>query len=169
MCVGLCLASFLIQPGITYLKQHQMLFLKIISDYLTPEMITKEKLSSLLSQALPSLLSFILTLLKRSAPEQIMITEEEGALLHSIAETFCFSVTMTEQLKQLFLYGKTLQLPIYQYYSNSFYLFIEQKSSQKEQIHFTKKEGKQYLEQLKQSITSHVSSHLCGNKSTFSP
>ena len=76
---------------------------------------------------------------------------------------------MTEQLKQLFLYGKTLQLPIYQYYSNSFYLFIEQKSSQKEQIHFTKKEGKQYLEQLKQSITSHVSSHLCRNKSTFSP
>lgn len=162
-------ASGLYQAGITYLKQHQMLFLKIISDYLTPDMITKEKLSSLLSQALPSLLSFILTLLKRPIPEPKMITEKEAALLHSIAETFCFSVTMTEQLKQLFLYGKTLQLPIYQYYSDSFHLFTEQKSLRKEQTHFTKKEGKQYLEQLKQSITSHVSSHLCGNKSTFSP
>lgn len=158
----------LYQAGSTYLKQHQMLFIKIISDHLTPDTIKKENISCIFSSALSPLFSFLSNLFHRPALEKEMITKEDKELLCLIAETFHFSSTMTEQLKQLFLYGKSLQLPIYSHFLDFFQSFCNQEAIQKEQLHFTKKEGKQYLEQLKQFITSHVSSHLCGNKSTFS-
>lgn len=149
-------AAGLYQAGITFLKQHQMIFLKISSDYLDPDTVTKKEILSLMKNAYPSLHCFLDHLSKRALLNDGKLTYQEEALLFSMAQALSFSATMTRQLKQLFFYGKTRHLPVFQIYSDYLSALLTDKKTQ-----IQKKEGKQHLEQLKQCLTTHVSSYLC--------
>jgi len=103
-------ASALFESGSYHFAANQMFFVKIPSDTLNPESVTKESVTSLLMTCTPIITKWLDKLLKAScnasADKRIILSAEELILFNSLSDGLRLSVTMKEQLKQLFIYKK---------------------------------------------------------------
>ncbi|MBO5228403.1 MAG: hypothetical protein J6B39_05355 [Lachnospiraceae bacterium] len=103
-------ASALFEAGNYHFAANQMFFVKIPSDMLNPETVTKESINSLMTTCAPVITDWLDGLLKASynasAASSPTLSSEELVLLNNLSESLRLSVTMKEQLKQLFIYIK---------------------------------------------------------------
>ena len=157
-------AASLYQAGMTFLQQHQMLFLKIVSDPLTPKQVATAEVSNLMKQCLPSILTFLDSLKIQqhkffsNRPIHMLFSEEDEKYIKFFSDTFSFSVTRTEQLKQLLRYAKTLGISM-----DICYRQLEIFKGEYNLLHI-KQKGGEILERFRQFIFQYfkefVSSYL---------
>ncbi len=110
-------ASALFEAGNYHFMTHQMYFIKIPSDILNPDAVAKEKVTAIMKGCTPIITTWLDRLLKASGdtsagyPElqhqmQVQLSDDDLELLKHLTEGLRLSVTMKEQLKQLFIYKK---------------------------------------------------------------
>ncbi|EYE89351.1 nucleoside phosphorylase [Fervidicella metallireducens AeB] len=133
-------ASALFQAAGVFFQPHQIMFFKIVSDYLTGEFIPNDIVYKYISNNADKIIEFVDRLNNKFKLNPLW-TEEEKNILHKTSESLKLSVTMENELTQLLTYYKLKNGDIFNLLAP--YLKVECKS---------KKEGKIYLEQIKQSI-----------------
>lgn len=103
-------AAALFEAGNYHFAANQMFFVKIPSDALNPETVTKDNIISLMAKCTPVITDWLDRLLKAScdasADNRITLSHDELMLFNTLSEGLRLSVTMKEQLKQLFIYKK---------------------------------------------------------------
>ncbi|MBQ9764601.1 MAG: hypothetical protein IJW18_00205 [Lachnospiraceae bacterium] len=107
-------SSALFVAGSTFLSPHQMHFLKIPSDMLEPDKVSKNDVNTLILDSVPIVTEWIDHLVSLSNAETsaygfpTSLFPEEQKLFDTISESLRLSVTMKEQLLQLFIYHKLI-------------------------------------------------------------
>lgn len=145
-------ASGIYQAGSTFLNQHQLLFLKVVSDFLTPESVTASSISQLMHTCQRPIFEFLSSLevqlcsFKKHRKANLL-TQAELSQIELLAQKLSLSVSLTEQLKQLFRYAKTLGYLIPDCIAQIEHWLYESGNSQ-----CSKKKGSRYLEQFRQFI-----------------
>ena len=139
-------ASAIYQAAILFLQPHQIQILKVVSDHLEEHFITADHVSNLIKGHGETIASWIDRLQEHHRTQQDFIfTEDENTLIKEIEIGCKFSVTMGCQLRQLLTYYK-LQTGEITPLLTKFLVSLTQHPCK------SKKEGKRYLEQLKQEI-----------------
>lgn len=133
-------SSALFQAAGVFFQPHQIIFLKIVSDYLTGEFISNDKVYNYISLNVDKIIEYF-DMLKNNFKFNPLWTEEEKNIKHMVSESLKLSVTMENELTQLLTYFKLKNGDILDLLNP--YLYVNCKS---------KKEGKIYLEQIKQSV-----------------
>lgn len=135
-------AAGIYQAAAYYFQQHQLSFIKIISDYGAEKEISQEIVSQLVKQNLTGIITWLDLLKKAGKKDQPVFTLEEEASINNIAKNLRCSVTMEYQLRQMFHYYKLI-------HGN----FIGAKDFLPNYaVCKTKSEGKMYFEQLKSQL-----------------
>lgn len=134
-------ASGIYQSSTLFLKAHQIFFIKIVSDYLYTDNISKDSISkSIEDQAIP-ILSWSHKVESGLLNNKKEFTEKEKEMLNQVVKNLKLSSTMEHQLKQLlkfyWLQYGTVEELLKQY------MDIECQS---------KKEGKKHFEELRQKL-----------------
>ncbi len=103
-------ASALYEAGCYHFSSSQMFFIKIPSDNLNPEAVTKERATALMTDCAPLIFKWLDKLNKASynssASDALLLSSDELSLFNELSEGLKLSATMKEQLKHLFIYKK---------------------------------------------------------------
>lgn len=134
-------ASGIYQAALIFLQPHQMFFVKIVSDYLKFENLTREGISKIIDDKALIILRWINEIKLEFSFDKGLLTNKEQELIKHLVENLKLSSTMENQLKQLIKYYK-LQYGDFTEILNM-YINTECKS---------KNEGKRYFAELKQKL-----------------
>lgn len=102
-------ASALFEAGNYHFTTGQMFFVKIPSDTLKPETVSKDRVASLMADNAPVITDWLDILLRASCNTSATdshLSDDELILFNTLSEKLRLSVTMKEQLRQLFIYKK---------------------------------------------------------------
>lgn len=135
-------AAAIYQAGSYFFGPHQISFLKIVSDFAEPAAVTREAIENLLLQSEVSIKEYIDFLVMRSM-EFPKNTASEGRLSQLVQDLHA-SVVMENSLYQLISYCKTTGID-YESAINELY-------DQGKLPCNSKREGKRYLEELKERL-----------------
>lgn len=139
-------ASGVYTAATLFLKQHQLLFYKVVSDHCCDHSVSPEEVTFLLQDKLPLLIDYTDSICKTLSSQNVSaLNSEEISLIQKVADALHFSVTMTHQLKQLFLYSKLNQ-------ANPAFTLTQLYEELIESPCNSKKEGKRYFERLKYEL-----------------
>lgn len=139
-------ASGVYTAATLFLKQHQLLFYKVVSDHCCDHLVSTDEASSLIEGKLPHVMDYVDTICKSlSNQDAYALDSEELCLIQKISEALHCSVTMTHQLKQLFLYSKLNQ-------ANPVHTLTQLYEELLDLPCNSKKEGKRYFERLKSEL-----------------
>lgn len=130
------------QAANKFLSQHQIQIIKVVSDYLKPENITKELVEELINSSRYKISYYIDNLKEKSSNIQVLdvFTEEENDIITRIMKNLHFSKAMRTEIKQYIVYYKIREGDISP-------LINMEKIQVK-----NKREGKIYFEQLKNNL-----------------
>ena len=100
-------AAAVFQAAASFFPPHRMAFLKIPSDNLETSLVTKETVTGVIEAKLIKITGWLDRFFK-SLPttDKPTLSSEEQALFDDISDRLNLSVTMKEQLRQLFIYRK---------------------------------------------------------------
>lgn len=136
-------ASGIYTAAIHYLKSHQIMFFKCISDNGGTNDLTPEFVSQLIAGHIPDLCQYACQISKGLAQQSdYELSEEELRLIEQLTDQLYFSVTMSHQFRQLLLYAKLTGTNL------SLYLTKLSEELMIQPCH-SKKEGKEYLERIR--------------------
>ena len=141
-------ASGIYTAATMFLKQHQLLFYKIVSDHGMEESITitPDSISAMMEKNRAPLFSYTQQIRGHlSSQANAAFTQQENELVCRLSEALHCSVTMDYSLRQLFLYYKLSQGNLIDKVDTILNTLSETPCS-------TKKEGKKYIEQLKSEL-----------------
>lgn len=99
-------ASAIFQAASSFFSPHQMSFLKMPSDNLETSQVTRETVTGVIENALSSICGWLDTFSKYASPCSPELTSGEQSLFDDLSAKLNLSVTMKEQLRQLFIYRK---------------------------------------------------------------
>lgn len=129
------------QAASCFYQVQQLFFLKIVSDYLDENHITPKEVTDLISQKLPQISDWIDKLAKESGTGQNLFTSEEEDYIKQLSTQLMLSTSMEFQLRQLLKYVKLQDGSFIERIA----YFLKNQNPCK-----SKKEGKKYLEQIRQ-------------------
>lgn len=138
-------ASAVYQSAQYFLCTHQIVFIKIVSDYLS-ENVNIEKIEYIFNRNIEELINFILSVKNLLNNKKELFSKEEILSIENISEKLNLSVTMNLQLKQIIKYYKLISKSNISDVINNF--SIQNKLLE----NITKNERKQYFEKLKREF-----------------
>lgn len=125
-----------------FFQPHQLIFIKIVSDFQKGEFISREKASALIKPNLQPITNWICQIASQKANSNPVFTEDEELCLDEIISRLKMSVAMESQLRQIMKYYK-LQHGSFKEKLNNYLCEISQLSIR------SKNEGKKYFDELK--------------------
>lgn len=134
-------ASSLYQAASVFFKPHQIIFIKVISDYLCIENIDKDFVLKVVEKNIHRVIEWINYIKDNFIKSRQVLTQAEEELIKKVSENLKMSATMENEFRQLMIYHKLLDNDITELID--IYLKIECKS---------KNEGKMHLAELKRRI-----------------
>lgn len=93
-------ASGIMEAARKFIYAHKVVILKIISDYLTPEILKKEELKGYIQNQMPCVEELIKELKDLDDSSERTLTEDEEKLISTISENLRFSNAMKQQLSK---------------------------------------------------------------------
>lgn len=139
-------ASAIIETCSHFVKPHQLLIVKLITDHLNKAQLQKEMVQSLVKEKFGMVLDFIHSL-RISTSTPIKLSTEDLEKISLISHNLKLSTTLYYQLQQLFLY--------YKLQGNSVNELLHQISIDEQYLSCTsKREGIRYVKRLKTFIIS---------------
>lgn len=105
-------ASSIYQAASYFIKPHQLIFMKIISDHLEDIKLSKDDISALISPYVNPLIEWMKSISSTILINNNTFIKEEIQLYEEIIRDLHLSKTMQSQLKQLLLYAKSCNKPI---------------------------------------------------------
>ncbi len=134
-------ASGIYESASIFFRSHQIFFIKIVSDYLKAENLSKDKISKLIEDKSVQIINWMNEVKLAFYFDENILSEKEQEMLNEVVKNLKLSATMENQFKQLVIYYK-LQ---YGDFENliSRYIDVECKS---------KNEGKRYFGEFKQKF-----------------
>lgn len=134
-------ASYIYQAASYFIKPHQLIIFKIISDHLEGQRISKEEIEKLISPHIIPLIEWVNMLSSTILVHNKIFSVEEIKLYEELVIKLRLSATMQAKLKQLLLYAKNCNKPI----SSIMYEFQQSNDIVDLKV---KSEGKRYFELL---------------------
>jgi len=132
------------QGASIFFQPHQLIFLKVVSDYGTGEKVTPEKVTNLIRCNIEKITSWLEQINRNFSIKQTsFLAEEEECISKVIANLQC-SVSMEHQLRQILRYYKLTH--------GNFCERLNQYMNNPNMPCKTKTEGKKYFEQLKSKL-----------------
>lgn len=105
-------ASSIYQAATYFIKPHQIIFFKIISDHLEDIKLSKEDIENLISPYVNPLIEWVKTISSTILISNNTFSAEEIQLYEGLIKDLRLSMTMQAQLKQLLMYAKSCKKPI---------------------------------------------------------
>ncbi|MDF2541506.1 MAG: hypothetical protein K0S47_1224 [Herbinix sp.] len=137
-------ASGIYQAASVFLQPHQLIFLKVVSDYANGEMLRPEQVYCLIHKHINVITTWLSQIMSGYEDFVFQFAKEEEQELHKLCEDLKLSASMKHMLSQI-LHYYTLEcgsfLPMIEDFRKAFSLPIP-----------TKKEGKLYFELLKERL-----------------
>ncbi|MGN0144480.1 MAG: hypothetical protein ACI398_05815 [Clostridium sp.] len=134
-------SSGIYESALTFIQPHEVFFIKIISDYLSTDKIDINIIKDILSKSADKIIGWINSIKDEFSFDDTILSPKDIQAIDSICDNLKLSCTMKNELKQLAKY--------YVLQNNDFSEIIKYTHM----IHCkTKKEGKIYLEKLKQKF-----------------
>ncbi|CDF58416.1 Spore photoproduct(EC:) [Thermobrachium celere] len=127
-------SSALYQAASLFFQPHQIIFLKIVSDYLNPDIIDNKHIINIIERNADSIISWLNTLGRGLTTNKEILTKYEEDLINMVAENLKMSTTMKFELKQLLIYYKLVNNDIMEVLKK--YLELECKSKNEGKMHF---------------------------------
>lgn len=137
-------AAGIYQAGTYFFQPHQMIFLKVVSDYGDGAVLNQETISRLIDKNMDSITESVKLLDEAGFTAQQIFSPEEEACINRTADGIRCSVTMKLQLRQLLHYYKLV--------NGSFIKMLDDFYTENLLPCKSKKEGKIYFEQLKEKL-----------------
>ncbi len=140
-------AAALYQAGIYFLKPHQMIFIKIISDYMEVNSVNAYKnldVSALIESNIEIITDWIENLLNNRPKNDNDFVKEEMEYLDYLFDNLKLSVTMEHELKQYLRYYKLV--------NGEFLTFMKHLTQDLPLPAKSKTEGKKYLDYFKKNL-----------------
>lgn len=137
-------ASGIYKAASIFFKQHNIIFIKIVSDYCNITNICSEYITKIIEQNIRNIFQILNNFQSTLVDNTINFSDKEQSLINKLANNLKLSVTMLYQLKQILLYYKlktNIDL------SDMLIQYIEDTNSCK-----TKFNGKIYFNKIKQDI-----------------
>ena len=132
-------SSGIYESALTFIQPHEIFFIKIVSDYLSSEPPDMTAIKNLISQSSDKIISWINSIKDKFIFDYTILTPKDIQAIETISEHLKLSCTLKNELKQFAKY--------YLLQNNNFSEIIKFT----DKIHCkTKKEGKIYLEKIKQ-------------------
>lgn len=132
------------QGASIFFQPHQLIFLKVVSDYGTGEKVTPEKVTDLIGSNIEKITSWLDQIHSNCLVNQISFLEEEEECIRKVIVNLQCSVSMEYQLRQILRYYKLAH--------GSFCKRLNQYMNNPDMPCKTKTEGKKYFEQLKSKL-----------------
>ncbi|MDQ2084925.1 nucleoside phosphorylase [Herbivorax sp. ANBcel31] len=132
----------IMEAGQKFYYAHQVILLKIISDYLSPENLNKDKLKSFVKMNLP-LIELIIQKAARlnNSFKGVSLDENEVTILNTVSQNLRFSKVMEKTLYKDMIKAKIKDIDIY----NKINLFSKTTVN-------SKREGKKIFEEIRQKL-----------------
>ncbi|SHO44778.1 5'-methylthioadenosine/S-adenosylhomocysteine nucleosidase family protein [Anaerocolumna xylanovorans] len=140
-------AAAIYQAGSYFFQPHQMLFIKIISDYLMPATETGDKaidVSGLVSSNVRIIAGWITELMNKIPHKTNDFTREEAEYIEELSRNLKLSVTMEHELRQYLRYYKLV--------NGDFFPFAMHLAEELPLPVKSKTEGKKYLDYFKKNL-----------------
>jgi nucleoside phosphorylase len=140
-------AAAIYQAGSYFFESHQMLFIKIISDYLIPDTKAIDNtidISGLIGCKVKIIGEWITGLMNKIPEKTNDFTREEAEYIQKLSDNLKLSVTMEHELRQYLLYYKLV--------NGEFLLFIRDLTRELPLPVTSKTEGKKYLDYFKKNL-----------------
>lgn len=137
-------AAGIYQAASIFFQSHQLIFLKIISDYGAKDKVTPEKITKLLQYNLEYIISWLDKINMNFLVDQNLFSTEEEESINKIARNLLCSVSMEYKLRQMLRYYKLSH--------GSFHEVVCRYLENPDMPCKTKIEGKKYFEQLKSEL-----------------
>ncbi len=134
-------AAGLYQAALVFMEPHQIIFIKIVSDYLDTKDLTIKHISNLVDEKSLQIIRFINDIKDVFYYDNEVLSKEDIKALDILTQNLKLSVTMGNRLKQLFTYYKLQNGDFLE--SIDKYISLECKS---------KNEGKRYFDKLTEKI-----------------
>lgn len=134
-------ASAVYEAALMFMECHQIFFIKIVSDHLNNEKLTKDLISKLIYDKSLQVLEWISSLKEVFTYDKSVLSKLEKEKVKIISEKLKFSSTMKSQLKQILIYFKLQNGSLNKLFD--YYLDIECSS---------KNEGKRCFAEFKKRI-----------------
>ena len=132
-------SSGIYESALTFVEAHQIVFIKIISDYLNVDKIDTSKLKTILNNSSDIIINWINTISSTFKYSKNIFTSKDIENITKISTNLKFSTTMKNEFKQILKYNNLLNGNFKEIINESLELQCN-----------SKKEGKMYLEKLKQ-------------------
>ena len=140
-------AAAIYQAGIYFLKPHQMIFIKIISDYMESNSVNSYKdldVSALIEKNIEIITDWIENFLNNRPKNDNDFVKEELKYLNYLFDNLKLSVTMEHELKQYLRYYKLV--------NGEFLSYIKHLAKDLPLPAKSKTEGKKYLDYFKKNL-----------------
>ncbi|NSW91736.1 MAG: hypothetical protein HPY74_13890 [Firmicutes bacterium] len=134
-------ASGIYQAASVFLQPHQISFIKVVSDYLNVEKLSKDKVSELIEDKTVQIISWMNEVKLGFSYERNILSQKEQEILNRVIKNLKLSYTMGMQFKQMVTYYK-LQ---YGDFTDLISMYIDAECG-------SKNEGKRYFAEIKQKL-----------------
>jgi nucleoside phosphorylase len=138
-------ASAIYQAAIRFYQTHQIVFLKMVSDYGTENLVNAERITGLIQNHLSEITRWIERIRQETDSQKPLFTDREEQYMIKLGAYLHCSTTMQYQLRQMLRYAK-LENENFLKNIDDFIMCHGLQSN------ITKAEGKKYFEQLKKVL-----------------
>jgi nucleoside phosphorylase len=129
------------QAASCFYQVHQLFFIKVVSDFLDSSSLTAGTITDLVGKKVPQITEWMEGIIKEIGKRRTLFTDKEENYITWLSGQLYLSVSMEQQLRQILKYVKLQDGN----FIDRIELFLQNQKPCK-----SKKEGKKYLEQIRQ-------------------